>query len=279
MLLKIDTVAALKTYVESQKAKGKTIGFVPTMGALHKGHISLIEQARANDIVICSVFVNPTQFNNASDLAKYPRTIDSDMLLLKEQCDVLFAPDVKEMYPEGNNLLELDLECLDKVMEGVFRPGHFQGMVTVVYNLLKMVNPDKAYFGEKDFQQLAIVKFMVNQLALPVQVIGCATIRESDGLAMSSRNIHLTDDERIQATVIYNTIKQCAQLKASKTPEELRTWVQQQIEQTGIFKLEYVAFVNATTLQELTTWLTNQPQRVCIAVITSKTRLIDNVEL
>lgn len=280
MLLKIETVAELKSYVEAKKASGKTIGFVPTMGALHNGHISLIHQAGVNDIVICSIFVNPTQFNNVNDLAKYPRTIDSDILLLEDtNCDVLFAPDVKEMYPIGRELIDLDLQGLDRVMEGVFRPGHFQGMITVVYNLFKMVNPDSAYFGEKDFQQLAIVKFMVNKLKLPVKVIGCATVRESDGLAMSSRNIHLTDEERKQATVIYNTIKQCEALKTTTSPHDLHYWVKQQIEQTGVFKLEYVAFVNANTLQELSTWQTNQLMRVCIAVITSKTRLIDNVEL
>lgn len=280
MLLKIETVAELKSFVEAKKASGKTIGFVPTMGALHQGHISLIDQASVNDIVICSVFVNPTQFNNATDLAKYPRTIDSDILLLEDtNCDVLFAPDVMEMYPNGSELIDLDLQGLDRVMEGVFRPGHFQGMITVVYNLFKMVNPDSAYFGEKDFQQLAIVKFMVNKLKLPVQVIGCATIRESDGLAMSSRNVHLTEEERNQAAIIFTTISKCTVLKDNKTPDELHQWVQQEIEHTGIFKLEYVTFVNALTLQELVNWETNQPLRVCIAVLTSKTRLIDNVEL
>ena len=192
---------------------------------------------------------------------------------------MLFAPDVKEMYPEGNKLLDLNLDGFDKVMEGVFRPGHFQGMVTVVHNLLKIVTPDNAYFGEKDFQQLAIVKFMVNQLQLPVAIIGCPTIRETDGLAMSSRNIHLTKAERQQAPLIYETLKKCSSLKSKYTPQELSFHVQQLIEKSGVLKLEYVAFVNATTLHELTQWTTNDSLRVCIAVITSKTRLIDNVEL
>ena len=280
MLLKIETVDELKSYVAAKKALGKTIGFVPTMGALHQGHISLIKQARTNDVVICSVFINPTQFNNESDLAKYPRTLDNDMVLLNGiNCDVIFAPDVFEMYPHGNKLLDLNLEGLDLMMEGVFRPGHFQGMITVVYNLFKMVNPDYAYLGEKDFQQLAIVRFMVNQLKLPLQIVGCKTIRESDGLAMSSRNIHLTEQERNEAAIIFNVISKCANLKITCTPNELRQWVQHEIEQSGILKLEYVAFVNASTLQELDNWNAAEPKRVCIAVTTSKTRLIDNVEL
>jgi len=280
MLLKFETVSELKSFIKSKKDSGKTIGFVPTMGALHQGHISLIEQARTNDIVICSIFVNPTQFNNANDLDKYPRTLDADIQLLEHQhCDVLFAPDVNEMYPEGSKLLDLDLEGFDNVMEGIFRPGHFQGMITVVHNLLTIVTPDKAYFGEKDFQQLAIVKFMVKKLQLPVTIIGCPTVREADGLAMSSRNIHLTIAERQQAPIIYETIKKCASLKGNFTPQQLSNYIKQVIEESGVFKLEYIAFINAATLHELTQWNSEDLLRVCIAVITSKTRLIDNVEL
>lgn len=281
MIKQFETISSLQKHLDANREQGKTIGFVPTMGALHDGHLQLIRKAKKeNDIVICSIFVNPAQFNNAADLEKYPRSLSTDMALLdKESCDCVFTPSVIEMYPNGNKLLSFDLKGLDTVMEGVFRPGHFAGMITVVHHLFEIVNPHRAYFGEKDFQQLAIVKYMVKQLDKSVEVIGCPTVRELDGLAMSSRNIHLTPIEREHASLIYKTLIACADKKSTHTPEALYQWVKSEIEQTGIFKLEYVAFVNADTLQDLNNWNDANLQRACIAVITSKTRLIDNVEL
>lgn len=275
-----DTIISLQNWLK-EAGLNKTVGFVPTMGALHMGHMQLISKAREeNDIVICSVFVNPTQFNNANDLALYPRTISNDISLLQQAgCDALFTPEVSQMYPEGNQLLNIDLGGLDEVMEGVYRPGHFAGMITIVHKLFSVVNPANAYFGNKDFQQLAIVKYMVKQLQLNVNVIGCPTVRETDGLAMSSRNVHLTAEEREKAPVIYQTLKACAEKSKSMNPEQLRQWAKNEIEKTGLFKVEYISFVNAINLKELTQWSSEFPKRACIAVLTSKTRLIDNVAL
>jgi pantoate--beta-alanine ligase len=279
MKIKIfETIESLQNWLHNND-QSKSIGFVPTMGALHDGHIQLINRARAeNEIVVCSVFVNPTQFNNASDLAKYPRNIENDILMLEAaNCDAVFTPPEEVMYPDGNDLLAIDLAGLDEVMEGIFRPGHFAGMVTIVHKLLNIVKPHRAYFGEKDFQQLAIINYMVKQLNMSVSIIGCPTVRESDGLAMSSRNIHLTTTERQEAPVIYNTLKACADQKNKMNPAQLQQWVKNEIEQSGLFKVEYIAFVDGVNLLDLKEWKNNIPQRACIAVTTSKTRLIDNV--
>jgi len=280
MLFTVYTRQQLLKCIQTARSSSKKIGFVPTMGALHQGHIALIRQAKAScDIVICSIFVNPTQFNNPTDLEKYPRTVAADRALLYEaNCDVLFLPEVSELYPDGLQLMPINLNGLDTVMEGVFRPGHFAGMVTVVNHLFYAVMPDVAFFGEKDFQQLAIIKYMVNELNLPISIVACATIRETDGLAMSSRNIHLTTEERKQASVIFKTMEACSKLKSDKTPGQLKQWVKNEIERSGIFGLEYVSFVDAATLQPLQQWQL-APQRICLAVTTSKTRLIDNMAL
>ena len=282
MKIKIfETIESLQNWLYDNRNESKSVGFVPTMGALHEGHIQLINRARSeNEIVVCSVFVNPTQFNNASDLAQYPRTIESDILKLEAAgCDAVFTPPVQVMYPDGNNLLKLDIAGLDNVMEGVFRPGHFAGMITIVDKLLNIVKPDRAYFGEKDFQQLVIINYMVKQLSIPVSIIGCPKVRENDGLAMSSRNIHLTPVEREQAPVIYSTLKACVDQKDKMNPALLRQWVKNEIEKSGLFKVEYIAFVDAINLQDMVEWNNNGPQRACIAVTTSNTRLIDNVAL
>jgi pantoate--beta-alanine ligase len=194
------TIAQLQEIILNHKKSGKTIGFVPTMGALHAGHISLIEKARAeNNIVVCSIFVNPTQFNDPNDLIKYPRTPELDkQLLINAGCDILFSPAVDEMYPVKDERV-FDFGGLDKVMEGAHRPGHFNGVAQIVSKLFNAVKPDKAYFGKKDFQQLAIIKYITKQLNLPIQIIPCETMREPDGLAMSSRNIRLNSEERKQA--------------------------------------------------------------------------------
>jgi pantoate--beta-alanine ligase len=280
MLYTVYTHEQLKQCLFESNATMKRIGFVPTMGALHQGHLELIKFARATcDIVVCSIFVNPTQFNNPTDLDRYPRTVAADRLLLyKAQCDILFLPEVNEIYPDGLNLIPLPLNDLDKVMEGIYRPGHFAGMVTVVHRLFEIVKPQVAFFGEKDFQQLAIIKYMVKTLNLPIEIVGCNTIREADGLAMSSRNIHLTNAERAEASIIFKTLVSCAELKNNHLPDALQHLVKERIESSNLFKLEYVSFINAITLQSLKNWL-EMPQRVCIAVTTSKTRLIDNMPL
>ncbi|MEO8148581.1 MAG: pantoate--beta-alanine ligase [Bacteroidia bacterium] len=278
---RFETIESLQSYLDSVRGSNKSIGFIPTMGALHKGHIELINKARnENDIVVSSVFVNPTQFNNQNDLALYPRPVEKDIAMLeKANCDAVFTPPVEAMYPDGNNLLNLDLAGLDKVMEGVFRPGHFAGMITIVHKLFNVVTPRNAYFGEKDFQQLAIIKYMVKQLNMPVSIIGCATVRETDGLAMSSRNIHLTPEEKKQAPVIYNTLNACIDLKNKMNPDQLQHFVKTEIEKSGLFKVEYISFVDAINLSELKDWNSSESQRACIAVTTSKTRLIDNIAL
>ena len=200
-------ITEIKEFLSFQKKNSLKIGFVPTMGALHEGHISLLEKAKKeNDICVCSIFVNPIQFNNNEDLKKYPRNIESDILYLKSVgCDVLFLPSEEEMYPEPDKTI-YDFNGLDKYMEGTFRPGHFNGVAVVVKKLFDIVEPNKAYFGEKDFQQLSIIKYLTKALELPVTIVPCTTMRENDGLAMSSRNKLLTPEERNIAPIIYQTL-------------------------------------------------------------------------
>lgn len=262
-------------------ATNKIIGFVPTMGALHIGHESLVQQAvQRCHVCVASIFVNPTQFNNAEDLKKYPRTFDSDVAILERNgCHVVFFPSTAEMYPHGLQTEFIDLQGLDLTMEGVHRPGHFAGVVTVVKHLFEIVKPHIAFFGEKDFQQLAIIKYMTHHLQIPVQIVACPTIREQDGLAFSSRNIHLTGEERAAAPLIYDTLMQCHQKKNTMSIEALKSWATARINNSPFLHVEYIEFVNAQTLIPLSEWSTTQPQRVCIAVHTSKTRLIDNAEL
>ena len=281
------TIQDTKNYLIAQRIKGKTIGFVPTMGALHPGHMSLIERAkRENDIVAASIFVNHLQFNDKKDLAKYPRTLESDLEKIKTaNCDVAFTPEVKEMYPEapprpfpkvreqaqqvlpmGKDLgWALDLGALDKVMEGLHRPGHFQGVCVAVKKLFEIIEPTKAYFGEKDFQQLAIIKHMVKVLGLKVEIIPCPTVRETDGLAMSSRNALLTSDERKNAPHIYQTL--VAAKDTNGTISQIKKWVTGQINLKHFMQLEYFEIVNAETLMPLTLYpIPYTSSRACIAV-------------
>ena len=269
----------LKVALNSLSSNGSNTGFVPTMGALHKGHLQLINRARKeNNVVVCSVFVNPTQFNDKNDLDNYPRTIENDITLLeKAGCDVVFLPQVNDMYPDGVKVLNINLNGLETNMEGAYRPGHFQGMITIVDKLLKTVNARNNYFGEKDFQQLAIIKHYVKQFSLPFNIIGCDTVREEDGLAYSSRNVLLTPEERVAAPVIYKILMQCSDLKKSKNVEALKAWVKEQIDNTMILKVQYISFVDAESLKELNAWTDSENCRACIAVLTSGTRLIDNV--
>jgi pantoate--beta-alanine ligase len=274
------TVSAVHQFLEDQKSKGALIGFVPTMGALHSGHISLIEKARKeNDIVVCSIFVNPAQFNDPNDLTNYPKTPEADHHLLDESgCDLLFEPGVSEVYP-GESQFDMDFGDLEKVMEGKFRPGHFKGVAKVVSRLFDIVQPDSAYFGEKDFQQLAIIREMNKKLGSKVKVVGCKTLRDERGLALSSRNIHLTEEEFQAAPSIYESLQMAMFLIKEYGVGEARTMLISRIEHFQEFKVQYLEFVDAFTLQPIQKLDTTKEQRACIAVLTTKTRLIDNVAL
>ncbi|AKD57511.1 pantoate--beta-alanine ligase [Spirosoma radiotolerans] len=275
---RFDTVSALRHHLNSLRSE-KTIGFVPTMGALHEGHITLIDAARsANDVVVSSIFVNPTQFNNPDDLARYPRTLEEDcQKLAAAGCEVVFAPSVAEMYPEPTTL-RLNFGDLETVMEGAFRPGHFNGVGTVVAKLFNIVQPDKAYFGQKDLQQVAVIRRLVRDLSFCVELVRCPTVRESDGLAMSSRNRNLTDTEREQATALFKALTLAHDLLV-----EGHSTAQAKAAVTGFFtgnshfRLEYVEIVNADTLQLASEVLAPGQTAICLAAHLGKVRLIDNL--
>jgi pantoate--beta-alanine ligase len=274
----INSLVRLQAILLNANTGGKSSGFVPTMGALHNGHAFLVDQSvMQNDITIASIFVNPAQFNDVSDLEKYPRTPEADQKILSEHgCDYLFAPAVKEMYPEGMELLDIDLGPMADVMEGKYRKGHFQGMVTIVHKLFRMIQPARAYFGEKDFQQLAIIRLMVKKLELGVQIIGCPTVRDPDGLALSSRNMHLTAAERAAAPVIFNSMIKYTSMNHIMGVDLIKEKVISEIEKTGLFKIEYFEIVHSDTLKSIDNWVSS-PMRACIAVKASRTRLIDNI--
>lgn len=316
----------LEKHLTEQRKRGHTVGFVPTMGALHKGHISLIERSKAeNDVTVCSIFVNPTQFNDKSDLEKYPRPIEADKALLeKTGCDVLFVPGEREIYPEGgetrdegrgtkegmgntdmgivgttvqhlpadtqsqlrqtsiksdNRYLQVQLGDLEKVMEGTRRPGHFEGVVQVVSKLFDIVSPDRAYFGQKDFQQQTIIKEMVRQLNYGIQIITCPIVREPDGLAMSSRNARLTPSERAVAGIISQTLFTIQKLAGKLSVDELTMLVESEIAEGSLTELEYFEIVDARTLQPVLNLDKAESAVACIAVKVGQVRLIDNVIL
>lgn len=283
------TVKELSNCLKSHKNEGKSIGFVPTMGALHKGHLSLLETARKeNTITVSSIFVNPLQFNDKNDLEKYPRTLEGDIHLLKSaKCDVVFIPSVKEVYPVSEISEEgkagsnpgLDLGTLDKVMEGKYRPGHFQGVCTVVKRLFDIVKPDNAYFGEKDFQQLAVIKHMVKILGLRVTIRSCPTLRESDGLAMSSRNVLLSPDQRRNASLIFKTLQEVSKKIKKLPPDDLQKWVKEKIDVNPFLQLEYFEIVDPETLLPVISFADKKNLRACIAVKAGAVRLIDNISL
>ena len=256
------------------------VGFVPTMGALHAGHRSLVEKARKEcETVVVSVFVNPTQFNDKNDLKHYPRTPEADEALLEEAgADIVFMPSVEEIYPEPDTRI-FDFGQIDKVMEGATRPGHFNGVAQVVSRLFDMVNPAKAYFGEKDFQQIAVIKAMVKQLGLTVEIIECPIIRDEDGLALSSRNTLLTKEHRAAAPHIYATIKQCAEKMQAMTPAELSAWVTAEVESNPLLKVIYFQAVDALSMQQISAWSESERVQGCIAVQAGEIRLIDNIKL
>jgi len=273
-----NTVAELQSFLSAANNKTKNVGFVPTMGALHKGHLNLVQQAKEqSDLVVVSIFVNPTQFNNAKDLERYPRDLQTDIEALKTvSCDVVFAPDVNEVYPKEDTR-HFDFGALENVMEGKFRPGHFNGVAQVVSRLFEMVKPHKAFFGLKDFQQLAIIRAMVKQLQLSVDIIPCNTIREEDGLAMSSRNKLLTDKQRKNAPVIARTLSESCNFVPETTIEDVKNQVVQTINTTEGLEVEYFEIVDGYTLQAVDNWADSSYIVGCIAVFAGEIRLIDNV--
>lgn len=266
--------------IASLKKAGKSIGFVPTMGALHAGHISLVRQARQqNEFTVVSIFVNPTQFNNKEDLVLYPRTLDTDLPLLeKEGCDCVFIPDEKEMYPEPD-LRVFSFGNLDKVMEGKFRPGHFNGVAQIVTKLFDIVNPDRAYFGQKDFQQLAIIRKLASDCRYPVEIVACPIVREADGLAMSSRNTRLSPVERQHAPLIFKTMLQAKETGTSVSPESLKKSVIDAINKDPFLQVEYFEIVDGKTLQPVKSWDKPGTKIGCIAVHAGKIRLLDNITI
>lgn len=273
------TRGSISEAIDALKAKGKTIGFVPTMGALHEGHLALVKRAiEQSDEVVVSIFVNPTQFNNSADLEKYPRMLDRDVDLLKTVGDVIvFAPSFRDVYPENDVFTPLNLDGLDLVLEGKFRPGHFQGVVHVVRNLFDIVRPDKAFFGLKDFQQLVIIKKMVDILKIPIEIVPCPTTREESGLALSSRNLRLSDEERKNALIIYRTLQLVAQLRKDHTPAEARAKAIEYFN-TGDLTLEYLEIVDSETLEIITfKWI--EDSTCCIAAFCGEVRLIDNIQI
>ncbi len=272
------TKKELAAFLKSRKAT--SIGFVPTMGALHAGHLSLIKQAKAeNDLVVASIFVNPIQFNNASDLKKYPRTLESDAKMLeKAGCDVVFAPSEKEMYPKKPTET-YDFGKLEKVMEGKFRPGHFNGVAIVVKRLFEIVQPQKAYFGEKDFQQLAIIRELVKKEKMKIDIVACPIIREKDGLAMSSRNARLDKAQRSIAPIIHKTIRDAADLAGLMPVKNIEVWVKKVLSRADHIQIEYVTIANEKTLQAVKTGDTPGEKRIFIACFLGDVRLIDNVKI
>ena len=273
-----ESVKELRT--ELDKAEESGIGFVPTLGALHAGHRSLVERARReNGTVVVSVFVNPTQFNDKNDLKHYPRTPEADARLLEEAgADFVLMPTVEEIYPQPDTR-QFDFGLIDKVMEGATRPGHFNGVAQVVSRLFDIVRPARAYFGEKDFQQIAVIKSMVAQLALPIEIVECAIVRGEDGLALSSRNTLLDAAHRAAAPHIYATLRAAVTQSQEMAPARLKEWVTAEVERNPLLKVIYYQSVDARTMQEVAAWDDSSRIQGCIAVQAGDIRLIDNIRI
>ena len=285
----------LKTYLDNARSQQNIVGFIPTMGALHQGHISLINRAKAQcDIVVCSIFVNPTQFNDLNDLKNYPRTLEADCQMLEVAgCDAVFIPEVAEMYTSHELELKkqgvedkswtegktVDFGIIGSVMEGAHRPGHFNGVAQVVSKLFRIVEPDKAYFGQKDFQQLAIIRSMVKQLGMPVEIISCPILREQNGLAMSSRNERLTPLERERAAIISKTLFDVKGLQNEKSIPELKAFAEAQLKTEPLIETEYFEISDAETLAPITDYSQAKSAVACVAIKLGKVRLIDNILL
>ncbi|RLD81258.1 MAG: pantoate--beta-alanine ligase [Bacteroidetes bacterium] len=275
-----NTVDGIRDEVVAMRAKGLSIGFVPTMGALHEGHLSLLRQAiEENDISICSIFVNPIQFSNEQDLSKYPRTLDDDCKKLeKAGCDLVFAPSVDEMYPDGESE-KFYFGPLEEVMEGAHRPGHFNGVAVVVKRLFEICLPHRAYFGEKDFQQLMIIKVLVKQVNMPVEIIGCPIIREDDGLAMSSRNARLSPEERVNAAFIYKALSKIKMRAGQKPLEDILSRITERLNSVPGMKVEYLQVADENTLLPIKYWDDAENIRVFVATFLGEIRLIDNLKV
>lgn len=275
----IQTIGELRSALEVCRKEGKTIGLVPTMGALHAGHASLVKRAVAeNDVVVVSDFVNPTQFNDKNDLLKYPRTLDADCNLL-ESCGAtyVFAPSVEEIYPEPDTRT-FSYAPLDTVMEGKYRPGHFNGVCQIVSKLFLIVEPTRAYFGEKDFQQLAIIREMVRQYPFHLQIVGCPIVREVDGLALSSRNARLSAEQREQALQISKTLFDSVAYAKEHTLADTKQYVEKRIADADGLRLEYFEIVDGTSLQAVSSWENSSYIVGCITVFCGDVRLIDNIK-
>lgn len=273
-----NSISSLQKFLKSQRLLGHTVGFVPTMGALHSGHLSLIEASKKeNDLTVCSIFVNPTQFNNAHDLSVYPRTLEADcQMLASVGCEAVFAPSAEEMYPQLPNI-KFDFGDLERVMEGQFRPGHFNGVGIVVSKLFNIVQPNHAYFGQKDLQQCAVVNRLVKDLSFSLILNICSTQRETDGLAMSSRNRNLSSGQRTDAPHLYKALqKAVALLKENKTSAAIKTFISEYFEGIKSFELEYFEISDFETLQPISELHTGKTA-LCIAAFMGKTRLIDNI--
>jgi len=278
MCVVVGAIAELKVMLQGYRNEGKSIGFVPTMGALHKGHVSLVERSVAeNDITVVSIFVNPTQFNDKNDLKNYPRMPEKDIAMLDTAgVDVVFMPTESEIYPEPDTRV-FDFGMLDKVMEGRFRPGHFNGVAQVVSKLFDIVEPHRAYFGQKDYQQLAIIRAMVRMLGYRVEIVGCPIVREPDGLAMSSRNLLLTPEHRKSAPLIYQTLAEARNKTHELSVKEMIDWVVNRINLDTNLKVEYFELADADSLMPVQSW--DHPNGIvgCIAVWAGNIRLIDNM--
>jgi len=273
-------IKSVQQKIESLK-KGTSVGFVPTMGALHQGHLSLIERAKKeNDIVVVSIFVNPTQFDKQEDLINYPKTINKDLSLLKSVfCDLVFAPASGEIYANDIKSKVFDFDGLEFKMEGKFREGHFNGVGTIVKRLFEIVKPTKSYFGEKDFQQLQIIRNMVKKHHIPVKIVGCDIYREEDGLAMSSRNTRLTNEHRKAAPFIYKTLKEAKRKFGIKNAIEVVDWVENEFKKQPLLELEYFEIAEENTLLTIKDKDPKQKYRAFIAVFAGNIRLIDNISL
>ena len=274
------SIKDIQSAIRQHKADGLSIGFVPTMGALHRGHISLLEQSiKENDINVVSIFINPIQFNNKQDLEKYPRTLEDDCKKLEEAgCDIVFAPSAGEMYPEEVKE-HYDFGQLEKVMEGEHRPGHFNGVAVVVKRLFDICMPHKAYFGEKDFQQLAIIKALVEQENMPLEIIGCPIIREEDGLAMSSRNVRLSPQERSIAPEIFKSLNWIKQQAGDRSIGEIVILAEEKLNAMPGMKVEYICIADEDTLMPVQNWDEADNIRAFIALFMGDVRLIDNLKI
>lgn len=275
----INKIEELKKFLSQERENGKHIGLVPTMGALHAGHLSLVKRCVAeNDVCVVSIFVNPTQFNDKHDLETYPRTLDNDCALLEPAgCTYVFAPSVEEVYPEPDTRV-FDLGSVAAVMEGPRRPGHFNGVAQVVSKLFYIVEPDKAYFGEKDFQQIAVIREMVKQLSLPVQIVDCPICREADGLALSSRNTRLTPELRKKAPLIAKTLHDSLALAPKQSVQAVHDFVVDTINKEADMEVEYYEIVDGHSMQPILQWSDTDYPVGCITVYCGDVRLIDNIK-